>query len=121
MTLLYIEVLIIHFIADFVLQSNWMAQGKSKETLPLMLHCGTYFFTFWFFLSLCVPRYELIDVFFYSWVNTILHFCIDYVTSRINSYLWVKGNVHNFFVGISSDQLLHQICLISTAYWIFSA
>ena len=120
MTILYLQLLGIHFIADFVLQSGWMAQNKSKSNWPLFCHIATYFITFLFLLVVIVRPGNFEAVFFYTFINAVVHFLVDFVTSRINSYLWVKGDIHNFFVGIGFDQLIHSATLISTAYWIFT-
>lgn len=47
-------------------------------------------------------------------VNAALHFFIDAITSRLTARLWAKGQVHNFFVLVGLDQLLHATCLILT-------
>jgi peptidoglycan biosynthesis protein MviN/MurJ (putative lipid II flippase) len=97
-----IIILIIHFIADFVLQSSWMAQNKSKSNIALLTHVFVYMIPF------------LIIGFWYAVLNSVLHFIIDYNTSRLTSKLWSKGEVHYFFVVIGLDQTLHFICLFST-------
>lgn len=96
-------VLFNHFVADFVFQSNWMAQNKSKLMIPLLVHIGVYS------LFLLIPfgwKYALI--------NGGLHFSIDIWTSRLSSYFWKKQKVHEFFVVIGFDQFLHACCLILT-------
>lgn len=98
--------LLIHWIADFILQSNWMAQGKSKTWKPLLAHIGVY--------TLCFVAFG----FEFAIINGLLHLCIDYVTSRVSSKLWAKGNMHWFFVVIGFDQLLHMTSLILTAWWL---
>lgn len=97
-----ILIIILHLIGDFILQSNWMSQNKSKSNIALVTHIFIY----------TLPL--MIIGFWYAIINGILHFCIDYFTSRISSKLWAKGDVHNFFVIIGLDQSLHYICLFST-------
>jgi hypothetical protein len=36
----------------------------------------------------------------------------DFVTSRISSRLYAKGDIHNFFVVVGFDQFLHYSALI---------
>lgn len=101
-----------HFVADFVLQSDWMAQNKSKRWDALALHVAVYTLAF-------------LPVTFYALGNTpagaqflaatfALHFATDAITSRINSRLWAQKRVHAFFVGIGADQLSHAYALLLT-------
>jgi hypothetical protein len=99
-------VLFTHWVADFVLQSNWMAQGKSKTYLPLISHVAVYTLV----LALIHPLWAI--------VNGILHLVVDYFTSRISSKLYAKGDIHNFFVVIGLDQFIHVITLLTTYYYI---
>ena len=46
--------------------------------------------------------------------NGILHFCVDFITSKITSRLWGDNKIHEFFVTVGLDQLLHIISLLIT-------
>lgn len=123
-----ISLLVTHFVADFILQSDWMALNKSKNNKALYLHAFVYSlcflpFGFWFFLA-----------------TFFMHFTTDYYTSRITSKLWFfkpwqtmtfegennqteerivswvqsGGSRHWFFVMIGFDQLLHYFQLALT-------
>lgn len=96
----------LHFVADFILQTDNMAKGKSKSNRWLAIHVGTYSLP----LIILGPLYAL--------VNGVAHFAIDYVTSRWSSKLLAKGEVHNFFVVIGFDQALHLTTLVLTYLWI---
>ena len=100
-------VLFVHFVADFILQSDKMAINKSTSMNWLGLHVLVYG------LGLCI-----LIPFGFSWqwvvINTSLHFFTDAITSRISSYLYLKGMRHWFFVCIGVDQLIHYTCLILT-------
>jgi hypothetical protein len=101
------EVLILltlHFIADFILQSNNMATNKSKSNYWLSYHVGVYTLVF----SMVNPLYAL--------VNGALHWITDYLTSRVASYFYVKDDRRYFFITIGFDQLVHSITLITTYY-----
>ena len=99
---------LIHFVADFVFQSNYVAQNKSKSNVVLLKHVVIYSLPFILFGSVI-----------FVIINMLLHFCIDYCTSRMTSKLWAKGDVHNFFVVIGFDQFLHLCCLVLTYSLIF--
>lgn len=121
-----LSLLIMHFIGDFLLQSDWMAVNKSKSTAALGLHCLIY--------ALCFLPWG-IEFAFWTFV---LHVNVDAITSRITSKLWflemepitdspyckvcanwsfvcnVKPTRHWFFVVIGLDQLIHYGCLAWT-------
>jgi len=96
-----IVILILHFLADFVMQDDKTATKKSKNNLILARHCFMYALPF----------------FWFGWKFVVLaglsHFAIDYVTSRVTSYLYLKQERHYFFVTIGFDQLLHTLSLIA--------
>jgi hypothetical protein len=118
-----------HFVGDFLLQSNWMALGKSKRLVPLLTHALVY--------SLCFlwlgPAFVAITFL----CHTITDFCTSRLTSSLwfvseNTATWIEGCAcgdrecwtttvvydsakrHWFFVVIGFDQLLHQIQLLTT-------
>jgi hypothetical protein len=92
----------IHFIADFVLQPDKIALNKSKSNKWLLFHSLVY----------CLPLTLL--GFEYAIINGIFHFCVDYITSRGTSKLWISNQRHLFFTLIGLDQAIHMTCLIVT-------
>lgn len=56
----------------------------------------------------------LIYYFFMLSITFITHWITDYNTSRWTSKLWAKGDVHNFFVVVGGDQLIHYLTLLIT-------
>jgi len=118
----------LHWLADFVFQSDAMAKNKSTSWKWLAAHVITYSCVM--FVGLCLPAviytWGRIDSFLflqfvfiaYCVVNGLLHAAIDAVTSRITSKLWKDGKVHAFFVVIGIDQFLHLACLIWTFAWV---
>lgn len=97
-----ILVLFLHFIGDFILQTDAMAKNKSTSLKWLAHHVTVY----------SLPLY------FIGWkfalTNAGLHLCVDFVTSKITSRLWSAGKTHWFFVVIGLDQFIHASCLILT-------
>lgn len=119
----------IHWLGDFVLQTNQMAQNKSTSWKWLSAHILTYGATLLLGLlpvgflmqgplTLSTLFYLILIFGYYALVNAGLHFIIDAITSRITSRLWKEQKVHEFFVVIGIDQFLHFICLYYTA-WLF--
>jgi len=101
----------LHWLADFVLQSHWMATNKSKNNVALLAHVGTY--TFVLFIGSILIMGLTTAVVFVT-VNGLFHLMTDYITSRWSSALYAKNDYHNFFVVIGLDQYLHFAILLST-------
>ena len=105
-----------HWLADFVLQSDWMAKKKSTNHGALAAHTLVYgIFLILFMIPYGAPKSEIIV---WGIVNMLLHGSYDFLSSHLNSYLWRRNEVHYFFVSIGFDQLIHYICLFSTWVWL---
>ena len=85
----------LHFIGDFVFQTSWMANNKSDNLLALGSHSILY----------------MLPLFFISWqfaiLNGVLHFGVDYGTSKLTSYFWEEEKTRLFFGTIGADQAIH--------------
>lgn len=92
----------LHFLADFILQTDEMAKGKSSSFKWLTAHAGMYSLPF-FFIG-----------WKYALMNAGLHWCVDAVTSRIAKYFFLRDQRHWFFVVIGCDQAIHMTCLLWT-------
>lgn len=118
-------ILIIHWIADFILQTSYEAENKSKNFKALLSHTFTYS-TCWFIILFPLGIYRpnettewyVVSCFTFIVITFILHTITDYYTSRLNSKLWASKQVHNFFVSIGGDQILHYVQLFLTYYFI---
>ena len=96
-------VLAVHFVADFVLQSDWMAVNKSSKWPALWVHVTVYTVCF---VPVFYDRPQSLVLVFWT------HFATDAITSRITSRLWKAQERHWFFVVIGADQLIHQVTLL---------
>lgn len=112
-----IFLLVAHFIGDFILQSDQMAKNKSKSNMALFEHVIAYLLPFLLLMPFILWTTQYVPLF--CIVTGILHFLIDYVTSRINSNNYKQGKIHEFFIGVGADQLIHYICLIFTYLYIY--
>lgn len=103
------EILLIvwlHFIGDFIFQSDEVAKRKSSENKVLFIHVVYYM----------VP-FVIFGVVFWL-VNFVFHFLTDYVSSRLTSRLYQAGERHWFFVVIGADQALHMTALFLSYVWL---
>ena len=117
------SIIIIHWVADFVLQTDKQAKGKSKNWSDLLSHTFVYtisfatitYFVGFFYLMITKGKIPFnINLLWFLPITFICHTITDYFTSRLNNKLWVKGDVHNFFVSIGFDQVLHYVQLFLT-------
>ena len=90
----------LHFIADFLFQTDRMALNKSKSPAWLIFHCCIY--------ALCFSFYGA----FFVVVAGVSHFMIDWITSKINVWLWLREERHWFFCMVGFDQALHITVLL---------
>ncbi len=102
-------ILCFHFVADFVLQSHWMASGKSKTwgmNLNMLSH-------------ICVYTVFLMPLgWLWALSNGVAHYATDIVSSRATSELWQRKQIHWVFVVIGADQLVHVLCLTWSFQWL---
>lgn len=101
---LYIIILlvILHYIGDFLLQTDNMAINKSSSNKWLFYHVVTY----------SIPFVLINPV--YAALNGLLHWFTDYYTSRIAKHYYTNNNRSMFFKVIGLDQTIHIVTLVST-------
>ena len=113
------SIIFIHWFSDFVLQTHWQATNKSKDNKALTMHVFSYS-AVWFLTanvySIITGNYLVLALF--TPITFICHWITDYFTSRLNSKLWAKGDIHNFFVSVGFDQVLHYLQLFLTFYFL---
>lgn len=112
-------ILLIHWLADFGLQTHEQAMAKSTDSGALADHVGVYTLV-WFIAS-----YSMFDSFpkavLFSIVTFICHFGTDYITSRVGKPFWDKKDYHNGFIVVGFDQILHYIQLFVCYLWLSKA
>lgn len=118
-----IFILALHWFGDFALQTRWQGNNKSHSLRALLSHTLTYslvWFTLYPILGNLVWKFVVITL--------MAHTATDYMTSRLNAYLWsrkefysaeknaVKANEyeHAFWASLGFDQLLHYAQLLLT-------
>lgn len=109
-------ILFIHWVADFVLQTDYQARNKSSKIMALLGHTLSYslFFTVFIWFVLLFVEHSPMKLLYFPVITFVLHTITDYFTSRINKKLWEEKKVHKFFVSIGFDQFLHFTQLLIT-------
>ena len=118
----FIWLLAVHWFADFVLQTHWQAQNKSKNLNALARHVGVYSAALLIAIPWIFPgdlRDHVSRWLAFTVLNGILHFGTDFLTSRASAIFSKNGDWHNFFVVVGFDQLIHQLTLAGTMMLIF--
>jgi hypothetical protein len=103
---------IVHFLADFALQTNNQATKKSTSNLYLSYHVGMYALT-WFFAMWAYHGSWLMAMNF-ALITFSAHWVTDYTTSRISKKFFDAQDYHNGFVVVGFDQVLHYVQLLVT-------
>ena len=104
--------LLLHWYADFVVQTDKQAKDKSSNNWQLLAHTSSYSLI----ITICTyilywansfgAQYWYIPLIF-GIIQFVTHTIIDYITSRINKKLWEDCYVHEFFVMVGFDQFIH--------------
>lgn len=108
----FLLILVVHFLADFVLQTHWQASNKSTNLRALMYHVLTYSLTWFAIVSIFTNNIEAGFMFFV--VTFITHLTTDYITSKEVKRYFDNKDFHNGFVVIGFDQVLHYVQLYLT-------
>lgn len=108
LVLFFLSMFVLHFVADFMMQTDNIAKGKSTSNTTLAVHVSLYTLPF---LLIFGPGFAAIT--FAS------HFVTDYFSSRLASKMYAENRRHDFFVVIGADQLLHTLQLILTFFITF--
>ena len=124
-------IIIIHWVADFIMQDEKWALGKSKNWRDLVMHTLLYSTIWWFpaltFLLYFSPDIKSIDELMFKsllfvFITFVAHTITDYFTSRIVSKKFENkhygSSIPNFgaFTIIGIDQVLHYVQLFTTYY-----
>lgn len=118
--LLVLFILLVHWIADFVMQTEEEAKKKSIDNDKLLEHTLTYSFV-WFWASLLMFYiFDLkITFLWFAPITFMFHTTTDYITSRLNKKYWDENKYHPLIVSVGFDQFLHYVQLFFT-YWILT-
>ena len=127
---LFIYILILHYLGDYIFQPYWLSVQKSESQKMLLYHVFIYTSVLYLGLIFVVG---LKKVLVFSGITFALHYIVDFVTSRVISdnsssltldpdaskpvhkrlKLWGPISLLGF------DQLLHQVCLLIAMFIAF--
>jgi hypothetical protein len=96
-----------HIVADFFLQSSWMAIGKDQKTgwaLPLLAHCLVHLAVALPLILIVAPRF-----WFVAFIDFAIHITVDRAKGLVTSTFDVKLEHPWFWSLIGVDQALHHL------------
>lgn len=125
--LFLITLMFAHWVSDFIMQNDWMARNKSNSLTPLATHILVYTITFTIITTSvgCILRMDPYTLIAFGITNGIIHFAIDFFTSKLSSAAHnagrIGGSIPNFgmFTVIGADQMLHFITMFILFYVMF--
>ena len=106
-----LTILLVHFLSDFGLQTHEQAINKSSSDTQLTYHVAIYSFIWLIAANLYL---SFISALGFAIITFIAHWITDYITSRISKEYFAKQDMHNGFVVVGADQMLHYIQLYFT-------
>ena len=96
-----------HIIADFVLQTSWMALGKDQKTgwaLPLLAHCLVHLACSLALILIIAPRF-----WFVAFIDFSIHIVVDRAKGICSSSFGLTPEHPWFWTLIGVDQALHHL------------
>ena len=119
---LIIFILFVHWVADFIIQTEEQATTKSKSNIALTDHVATYTAVLALSIAPVLALKHPLGFPYLAFVllNGAIHWCVDWRTSRWTSKLFGDKDFHNGFVVVGADQLIHTSTLILTANWLLT-
>jgi hypothetical protein len=100
-----------HWVGDYLLQTNVIAQEKSRNLKWLLIHVALYTSVMAICAVLIFPREIWVS---FVGINAALHLITDFLTSRLASKFHLNQRVYFLIIGF--DQLIHSITLLGSAF-----
>lgn len=111
-------ILLIHYLADFGLQTHYQATNKYRGDGALFAHVGVYSVVW--LLALWTYTGDIKNSLLFAAITFIAHAITDVITANIGKPFWSKEDYHNGFAVVGADQLLHYCQLIFLYTFLFT-
>lgn len=112
-----IVLVLMHIVADFVLQDNNLDFLSISRKLRLFAHVGLYTLIF---IAMCplLLGFTFLEGLVFSLINGATHLLIDIVTTRMRIRFW-RNSEPAFVATVSVDHLLHILILFVTLLYMY--
>lgn len=106
--------LLLHFVADFICQSNMSITHRGKDFGWLLVHIVGYVLTFFagMMLGVLFLGFSAIMVFKLTLTILTVHSFVDFCLGKITSHFWEMKQHRWAFVIMGAEQIFHIILLI---------
>lgn len=109
-------IILIHTFADYFFQGEKLSRMKALKLPYLLEHIFIYTVVL-FVLSPLLLHITLLQAFYFSFINGVLHYGVDYFT-RIYKRIYWKSDEDKYNLVVGIDVLLHIILLMISFYLI---
>ena len=111
---IYYYLILLHFIADFICQSNMSITARGKDFWWLLVHIVAYTLTLFsgMMLGVLFMGFSAGMTFKFVSLLAVIHFFADYILGKISSHLWETKRHRWAFVIMGAEQFIHIILLI---------
>ena len=109
--------ILMHIIADVLLQGNTLSKLKSSKITFLFAHVGIYT-VFFIALSPLLLSLTFMQGLVFSLINGATHLVIDFFTGKLKIKYW-KESETKYMAVISIDHVLHILILIITFAYLY--
>lgn len=101
-----------HFVCDFLLQSSYQLDNKSRYAHPgALLHAGLHGVATWLICAMFgIPAWL-------AGADAVIHLQIDWAKARLGDYLRLTPRDSGFWRLFGLDQFLHYLTYIWIAAW----
>jgi hypothetical protein len=122
-----LEMIILHWIADFLSQSRKVARAKSSSNKALLEH--TWIYSGIFALALIPYSIRFVDgtlveiagkILAFFLITFVCHTITDYYSSRCTNRYYKENKESSFWNMIGFDQALHHIQLVLTFNYLYN-
>lgn len=122
------EQLILHLLGDFVTQSDWMANNKTKRSWPAFCHAATYSLPFLligspsavgviFATHFFIDRYRVVRYLMWAknWLSPLRH---PWVECSVTGFHKSNPDWLAMWLMVAADATMHLICNYCALRWL---
>lgn len=120
-TKIILIILILHYIADQLLQHPTITKHKDTHTLALLGHIGTWGISMWLLTMIFCYKLQNLEMMKWFLFVMVIHFIIEWPLGRLSSSLLHKKKYAGYnAVNLFEALLMNIVLILSFMYFMFS-